>query len=1006
MRQTITGLLATFFLSVVTTALLAQQPTTMSATYFTTSEYVREIPPLSQMDNIIASAGFEHVAPPKQRGTNTFVPGKGLPTDGDPLVSYQRNSFQVNAISEPIANFIGHQGTVLNDPTGAIGPNHYVYAFNSGFGIKDRSGNVLSPEASLGTLFPGETLGDPIVIYDNYADRFLIMEFSNSPNGFLIAVCQGPDPVNDGWFTYRFNTGSFPDYEKISIWSDGYYITANKNQNSASTSEVVYALERDEMLVGGAAQAIGFPLPGIVTSGFYSPGGFNSTGPVLPPLGTGHQITYLQDDSWSGVSFDHLKIWTTSVDWVTLANSTIQLTQELATTAFDGVFDGGSFQNIDEPGNGPDIDVLQATMMYMTNYRRFDTHNSVVLNFAVDISGNDTRSGIRWMELRQANDGDDWTVFQEGTYEDPNNHSAFSGSVIMDAQGNIGMGYTIASTTQFTSIRYTGRLDGDPLGVMTLGEGFAVDGDAQTNRSDGRYGDYAQITIDPTDDLTFWHIGEYMQGSSNTVRKSRVVAFQLGDIIPDSIPPTIPTDLAVTDFSATTISLSWTASTDDIGVTGYDVIDATGSVIVSLGNTTTTTVSGLAPLTTYVFAVQAKDAGGNVSRASDFVSATTLDAPSCEGGISSYPYSEGFENSLGRWSQSSDDDLDWIIDSNGTPSENTGPSSATEGSDYIYVEASGNGTGYPDKQAILQSPCFDLTSLTEPAFNFQYHMFGSNDMGSIDLEVSIDNGLSWTSLWNQTGNQGDVWQFVSIDLSAYTSSSILLRFNRVTGGTWQADIAIDDISLTNGTQRNCADSDLTLVITLDNYPQETSWSITNASGEVIVSAGYSTANPDGSTVTENINGLSSGDYTFTIDDRFGDGICCDYGNGSYTLSSSAGTIVSGGEFESSESTSFCVEGSSQARETQVALETHVLEEENRGDFKIYPVPVRDVINFEGAEKIKDIQVFSMYGQLVSEEVNFSKGFEKIDVSALSNGIYFIRITAEKQTITRKFVLDK
>lgn len=146
----------------------AQQ--TYQATYFTTSEYVREIPALSAMDNIIAAQGFEHVAPPKRRGTNIFVPGKGLPKGEDPLIAKQRSvqrSAEETLLAAPIVSFDAHVGSVLNDPTGAIGPNHYVYAFNSGFGILDRSGNVLAPEASLGTLFPGETLGDPVVVYDN-----------------------------------------------------------------------------------------------------------------------------------------------------------------------------------------------------------------------------------------------------------------------------------------------------------------------------------------------------------------------------------------------------------------------------------------------------------------------------------------------------------------------------------------------------------------------------------------------------------------------------------------------------------------------------------------------------------------------------------------------------------------------------------------------------------------------------------------------------------------------
>jgi len=147
------------------------QDGSMSPTSYGQAEYMREIPALSSMDNIIAAAGFEHVAPPKRRGSNTFIPGKGLPAGPDPLLQKQT---QVQPIQgrAPVASFGAHEGTVLNDPTGAIGPNHYVYAFNSGFGILDRAGNVLLPEASLATLFPGEDLGDPVVVYDRYAELY------------------------------------------------------------------------------------------------------------------------------------------------------------------------------------------------------------------------------------------------------------------------------------------------------------------------------------------------------------------------------------------------------------------------------------------------------------------------------------------------------------------------------------------------------------------------------------------------------------------------------------------------------------------------------------------------------------------------------------------------------------------------------------------------------------------------------------------------------------------
>ena len=158
----------------------------------------------------------------------------------------------------------------------------------------------------------------------------------------------------------------------------------------------------------------------------------------------------------------------------------------------------------------------------------------------------------------------------------------------------------------------------------------------------------------------------------------------------------------------------------------------------------------------------------------------------------------GFKSGIGAWTQSSADDINWTVDANGTPSNNTGPSSAIQGSNYIYVEASGNGTGFPNKRAIITSPYFDLSSVTEANFTFKYHMFGSTNGGSVDLEVSNDEGATWISLWNQTGNQGNQWLTVNIDLAAYIGGGIQLRFNRITGGTWQSDVAIDDISLTEG----------------------------------------------------------------------------------------------------------------------------------------------------------------------------------------------------------------
>ncbi|MCB2219725.1 MAG: PKD domain-containing protein [Bacteroidetes bacterium] len=492
-------------------SLLSEQ----QATLVVTSEQMVEVPSIaSQIANgtFIPAQDENKEYNPKKWGKNTAVPGKGFPKGNDPLWDQQVSANKTPGKAPSLIFEAASASATPTDPTGAVGPNHFVNAWNSSFRIWDKAGNALVPAAALGTVLNGN-LGDPIVMYDRYADRFFISEFYS--NGFSVAVTQGPDPVNDGWYVYNWSTSSFPDYPKYSIWSDGYYITANKDQSSPTTSEVVFAIERDAMLTGDPiAQMIGFPLTDIVISGFYSPLGFNCNGPNLPPVGNA-PIVYMQDDVWAGVTTDHLKIWNVNVDWNTPSNSTISSPQIINVTAFDGLFDGGSFSNLPQP-SGSDIDALQATIMYMAQYRRFTGYNSVVFNFVVDLDGGDDYSGIRWYELRQNNDGDPWTIYQEGTYSQPDGHSAFSGNMCMDANGNIALAYTSVSSSLNPSLRYTGRLASDPLGVMTMTEEIIANGSSSDPST--RYGDYSQMTIDPTDDATFWSIGEvFFSGRKNYV---------------------------------------------------------------------------------------------------------------------------------------------------------------------------------------------------------------------------------------------------------------------------------------------------------------------------------------------------------------------------------------------------------------------------------------------------------------------------------------------------------
>ena len=487
---------------------------------------------------------------PKRKGANKNVPGKGLPHGDDALVQNQKAALSRKG-KDPILVFDAHSTNVTpSDPTGAAGPNHYIGAWNMSFRIFDKEGNPLTSVASLATLFPGNTAGDPIVFYDAEADRFVITEFDHSPNGFNVAVCQGSDPVNDGWYTYTtgFGTGNFPDYTKFSVWRDGYYVTANISQQDR-----VFAIERDEMLLGNAAQFVGFPLTGIRTSGFYSPQFFHVTNDDLPSSG-GAPVVYMQDDAWSGVSEDHLKIWTVNVDWDDIANSTISAPQEIITTPFIGVFDGGSFSNVPQP-SGPNQDVLQATIMNQAQYRRFPGHNSAVFNFVVDTDGSGGElAGIRWYELRQDDDGDPWEIYQEGTYISPyNDKHAFSGSMVMDVQGNIGMGYTTCNQSEKIAIYYTGRFAADPLGTMSVDETLIAQG--TSNNPSNRLADYVQLSLDPADELTFWHIAEYFVNNQRTdvVGVFQISTYNQTDVGISSIDE--PVDGIFTDTEPVTVSI-------------------------------------------------------------------------------------------------------------------------------------------------------------------------------------------------------------------------------------------------------------------------------------------------------------------------------------------------------------------------------------------------------------------------------------------------------------------
>jgi len=451
------------------------------------------------------------------------VIGKGSEGD-DPLAKYSDSLRHRSPNRTPELVFeTGSSNSQPTDPAGAVGPNHYISVINTAFQIFDKSGNsltngLISPNP---TIFTSGGCCDLTASYDNAADRWIL---SFLGGGVQLAVSDGPDPVNDSWTVYSYSAVS--DYQKLSVWRDGYYMT----ENTGSTNKL-HVFERDAMLdeasAGTDPQILSFSLPGLVTSGFHSPQVLNITDANFPTSG-GATVMYMQDDAWSGVTTDHVKLWNVDIDWQSPNDSEVSSAVELTTTPFVSVFDGGSFSNLPQPDGGATIDALQATIMNQAQFRKFSNYNSALFNFVVDVDGSSTKqAGIRWYELRQTVDGEPWEIFQEGTYTAPDNRHAWNASLIMDVKGNIGMGYSGMSSANSTDSQvrvgsyYTGRFSQDPINVMTLEEGVIVEGDA--NIPGTRYGDYSKIDLDPDNDKKFWFINEVMSGG----RKNIAGVFQI-----------------------------------------------------------------------------------------------------------------------------------------------------------------------------------------------------------------------------------------------------------------------------------------------------------------------------------------------------------------------------------------------------------------------------------------------------------------------------------------------
>ena len=400
------------------------------------------------------------------------------------------------------------------DTNGDVGTDHYVQMVNTAFAVFDKSGNWLSGPTNINDLWQGENNpcadcndGDPIVVYDSLADRWLITQFAVSagpPYYECMAVSRTPDPT-DAYYLYAFEIpdNEFPDYPKIAVWPDAYYMSASEYPSIGA-----YAFDRGAMLSGLPATVQKFSR----TGNFMLPCDLDGSTP--PPAGTPNYFYTMGRE-------DALYLWAFNVDFDDPSNSAFIPVQTLATTPYNYGVCGFRWDCIPQKDTDQRLDVISEWPMWRFQYRNLGTHESLVGNFTVNVRDFPDHAGIRWFELRRT-DGN-WEICQEGTHA-PDDHHRWMGSIAMDGAGNIALGYSVSSDLLYPSIRYATRMVTDAPGVLRT-EIPAVDGTAPQAKFN-RWGDYSAMTVDPSDDATFWYTSEYV-ADSGLGWQTRILAFKV-----------------------------------------------------------------------------------------------------------------------------------------------------------------------------------------------------------------------------------------------------------------------------------------------------------------------------------------------------------------------------------------------------------------------------------------------------------------------------------------------
>ena len=442
-----------------------------------------------------------------------------------PLLSFEGLSDDDNAA-------VGGGRIVPPDTEGDVGLTDYLQAINLILAVYNKATGARTfgpvPVSSLWVGFGGicedNNDGDPIVLYDDAADRWLVSQFAIGADGHqCIAISQTSNPAG-AYHRYDFvaSPGAFNDYPKLGVWPDGYYMSANEFEANF-VGAIAVAFERDKMLNGQAAQMVRFGPLACGSECFFSIQPSHFEGGTAPPAGAPNTfVMAFDDETWgTGSNSDGYRIWDFTVNWTSPGSSTFIVRPQVNAPEFDANLCNFSRNCIRQPSPGERLDPLGQFTMYRAQYRNFGTSERIVLNHTVDVGSN--RAAVRWAELRD--NGSGWVLHQTGTVS-PYHRLALGG---LDRHGRRRQHRSRLQRLQpdrpaFGPLRDQERRR--PAGHHGLG-GDAARGAGVQRQSFNRWGDYSTMSVDPADDCTFWYTQEYYANNGSFDFKTRIGSFKV-----------------------------------------------------------------------------------------------------------------------------------------------------------------------------------------------------------------------------------------------------------------------------------------------------------------------------------------------------------------------------------------------------------------------------------------------------------------------------------------------